>query len=235
MRLGRSLRRTTRPSRLIAVALAACFAAWPSVGLSQNDWKIGEVVGLREGTCIRVGPGLSFRAHTRVPEDDWAVRVIDGPRQANGKEWYDTSRRDAGDSSGGTGWVDRSQTDMCPVDGEPDPPPGRSDPPPDPGEVGDLLDRLRDWWRTQGSLVKWLVALAILAVLVGSWRTLSAAAFRIVGFLIFGFIIYWIADATREVWESTWTSWVGRDGPDLALLLALLPVVSWVVGRVRRR
>ena len=70
-----------------------------------SDWNVGMTIGLRAGTCIREGPGLNYRAHTRVPEDNWTVMVIDGPRQATGKTWYDTSRKAAGDPSGGTGWV----------------------------------------------------------------------------------------------------------------------------------
>jgi len=54
------------------------------------------------------GRGLS---HTHVPEDNWAVMVIDGPRIADGAIWWDTSRRAAGDPSGGTGWVRMDQND----------------------------------------------------------------------------------------------------------------------------
>jgi len=39
------------------------------------------------------------------------VMVIDGPRIADGAIWWDTSRRAAGDPSGGTGWVRMDQND----------------------------------------------------------------------------------------------------------------------------
>ena len=52
------------------------------------------------------GPGLNYRAHTRVPEDNWTVVVSDGPRTSGGKVWYDTSRKAAGDPSAAQGGCD---------------------------------------------------------------------------------------------------------------------------------
>ncbi len=73
------------------------------------DWGVGNIVGLCEGTKIHHGPGLAF--HTVVPEDDWAVMVIEEPRIVNGEIWWNTSRFAAGDPSGGTGWVSQSQAE----------------------------------------------------------------------------------------------------------------------------
>jgi surface antigen len=78
-----------------------------------DGWAIGNIVGLCKGTEIREGPGFGYRVHTIVPENDWAVKIIDGPRYADGEEWWDTSRREAGDPSGGTGWVYRRQAESC--------------------------------------------------------------------------------------------------------------------------
>lgn len=72
-------------------------------------WVVGEIVGLCEGTEIRHGPGLAV--HTVVPENDWAVMVINGPRIFDGQVWWDTSRAAAGDPSGGTGWVSQQQAE----------------------------------------------------------------------------------------------------------------------------
>jgi len=210
--------------------LAIGLLSVPATAFGQNDWTIGRIVGLREGTCIREGPGLDYPAHTRVPEDDWAVRVIGGPRDADNKIWYDTSRRDAGDPSGGTGWVDRSQTDMCPEDGDSRPPSGPEIP-----DASDSLEKLRRWWRGLTPTMKWIVSIIGLGALIAGWRTLSSLVFRLLGFLIMGFVIYMIADAAREYWQGPWTGLVGPDGPDLAMLLALAPVVSYVVNRVLRR
>lgn len=69
-----------------------------------GSWSVGKVVGLAAGTKIYEGSGFGFRAHTLVPHDNWAVKIIGGPREANGWEWWDTSRK-ACDPSGGTGWV----------------------------------------------------------------------------------------------------------------------------------
>jgi len=79
---------------------------------------VGNIVYLCEGTLIREGPGNNYYAHTAVPEDDWAVMVIDGPRFADGQVWWDTSRAAAGDPSGGTGWVSVQQAEeSCNDDG----------------------------------------------------------------------------------------------------------------------
>ncbi len=88
---------------------------------SADDWARGNIVGLCKGTEIRTGPGKRYRVHTIVPENDWAVKIIDGPRIADGEEWWDTSRKAAGDPSGGTGWVYRRQATSC-----------KSSPPPQP-------------------------------------------------------------------------------------------------------
>lgn len=207
------------------------------------DWSKGKLVGLRSGTCIREGPGLNYRAHTRVPEDNWTVMVTDGPRQANGKTWYDTSRRQAGDPSGGTGWVMADQTDTnCaspqPVNPPPgnvtqpgNPPVGNSSPPsvPSAGLAGTLA-QLRSWWDAQSDTVKWAVALVLLAVLVGTWRQLSSIAIRLVQVVIVGALIWWVLDQTRSVWESTWHGLLGIHAPDLAILLSLIPLLGWLLS-----
>ncbi len=82
-----------------------------------NVWAVGNLVGLCEGTQIRTGPGSWYYAHTPVPENNWTVRVIDGPRIVAGQVWWDTSRREAGDVSGGTGWVLQTEADNCPGSG----------------------------------------------------------------------------------------------------------------------
>ena len=189
---------------------------------AQGEWRVGDLVGLREGVCIREGPGLGYRAHTRVPEDDWTVRIIDGPRSADGKMWYDTSRRDAGDPSGGTGWVDHAQGDLCPKEGDSD----RVVP-------DDWLAQLRRWWSAQGTISKWALSILVLALLVATWQGLSLNVWSLLRAAILGLIIWWVIDRTREVWEPTWSEIVGQGGPDLAVLLALIPLVAWLWPRLR--
>lgn len=88
-----------------------------TIALSQkayaNTWEIGSTVGLCSGTEIREGSGFNYSVHTIVPEDNWTVVVIDGPRYVDGKAWWDISRAATGDPSGGTGWVYQSQADLC--------------------------------------------------------------------------------------------------------------------------
>ncbi len=63
--------------------------------VQADDWWVGKIVGLCKGTHIYYGPDESYGYHTIVPEDDWAVKIIGGPRG----DWWDTSRREAGDPS----------------------------------------------------------------------------------------------------------------------------------------
>jgi hypothetical protein len=126
-------------------ALSLCVLSKPAWA-QQEDWQVGRIVGLRAGVCIREGPGTAYRAHTQVPEDNWAVMVIDGPRVADGAIWWDTSRRAAGDPSGGTGWVRMDQTDTNCF-------PSLSDPAPVPNPLPELrpdipdsvLDQISAW------------------------------------------------------------------------------------------
>lgn len=87
------------------------FQLVPALAQYPGDWIIGNIVGLNCGTLIREGPGDTYTAHTTVPEDNWTVMVIGGPRLVDGQVWWDTSRAAAGDPSGGTGWVSQSQSE----------------------------------------------------------------------------------------------------------------------------
>ncbi|TEU22628.1 MAG: hypothetical protein E3J21_00170 [Anaerolineales bacterium] len=79
----------------------------------SNSWFVGNTVYLCANTEIRDGPGFAYGVHTTVPEDYWAVVIIDGPRFVDGETWWDIDRGAAGDPSGGTGWVYQSQADSC--------------------------------------------------------------------------------------------------------------------------
>jgi hypothetical protein len=199
-----------------------------------SDWSVGKTIGLRAGTCIREGPGLNYRAHTRVPEDNWTVMVIDGPRQANGRTWYDTSRKAAGDPSGGTGWVmaDWSDRDCSSPVTAPQPQPAPSVPAlPRPDNP---LQQLRWWWSVQSPLTKWVVALIAVALLILIWRRVGSHLVSLVFAIISALLLIWLMDGVREVWQGPWQNLVGADGPDLALLVGAIPLVSWLLGLFRR-
>jgi pimeloyl-ACP methyl ester carboxylesterase len=97
---------------LVVVVPFAFSGAWPG-GVQPvfacYSWAIGQRVGLRGGAQIRTGSGLSYPVHTTLPPDanDWLVDIIGGPRQADGQEWWDISRRNI--DGGGTGWVSKPQ------------------------------------------------------------------------------------------------------------------------------
>ena len=79
------------------------------------NWSVGQRVGLKGGTQIRTGSGFSYSVHTTLPADanNWQVDLIDGPRNIDGQEWWDISRKNI--DGGGTGWVYKAQAgwDLC--------------------------------------------------------------------------------------------------------------------------
>ncbi len=205
----------------------------------ETEWRQGAIVSLRAGVCIREGPGTAYRAHTQVPEDNWAVMVIDGPRVADGAIWWDTSRRAAGDPSGGTGWVRMDQTDTnC------SPPPPNPAPVPNPlPEFGpdirdSVLDQISAWWNGLPSAARLVIGLIGLVIGLRFLSTVAGWVLGLVAALISAFFVWMLMDASRTFWQPLWSplafSLLGPDMPDLALLVAALPLVSWITSSVRR-
>jgi hypothetical protein len=219
-------------------ALSLCVLSKPAWA-QQEDWQVGRIVGLRAGVCIREGPGTAYRAHTQVPEDNWAVMVIDGPRVADGAIWWDTSRRAAGDPSGGTGWVRMDQTDTNCF-------PSLSDPAPVPNPLPELrpdipdsvLDQISAWWNGLPSAARGVVGLIGLVIGLRFLGTVAGWVLGLAAALISAFFVWMLMDASRAFWQPLWSplafSLLGPDAPDLALLVAALPLVSWITSSVRR-
>ena len=197
-----------------------------SAAAQTGGWQIGEMVRLKKGVCIREGPGFSYRAHTKVPVDDWEVVVIDGPRRADGHIWYDTSRKKAGDPSGGTGWVAYDQSDRdCPEAEQHVRLPNVT-----------LPSAPKSRFRLGGySLVQWLWIILILAAVVWLWRVIAPSIWLLLYFGISGLALWFVMNLIRPWWQDTWWRLAGPNAPDLAILVALLPVASWLVNRVTRR
>ncbi len=225
-------------SSLIAIIF---FAILPTIMpiYAQNNWANGEIVGLRAGTCIREGPGYSYRAHTRVPENEWAVMVIDGPRFANGHTWWDTSRYAAGDPSGGTGWVteDQSDTDcdfqIFPTRVPPNPTP---DPETIPKTTAPIFRLLREWWYQQSVLLKWGIALFV--VLLAPWHLVGKFIAGFIRAVLLTILIWILLDFTRPLWQAAWLNVgemiFGANVPDLAALLSIAPLAFWGVSLIRQ-
>jgi hypothetical protein len=219
-------------------ALSLCVLSKPAWA-QQEDWQVGRIVGLRAGVCIREGPGVAYRAHTQVPEDNWAVMVIDGPRMADGAIWWDTSRRAAGDPSGGTGWVRMDQTDTNCF-----PPSPNSAPEPNPLPAlspdiqGSILDQISAWWNGLPSAARGVVGLIGLVIGLRFLSTVAGWVLGLAAALISAFFVWMLMDASRAFWQPLWSplafSLLGPDAPDLALLVAALPLVSWITSSVRR-
>lgn len=219
------------------IAFLLAQAAVSSASAQDSGWARGNIVGLRAGTCIREGPGFGYRAHTRVPEDNWAVMVIDGPRQADGRIWWDTSRRAAGDPSGGTGWVTQDQTDTdcaLPEAGAPQLPPFSSS---SPSSAAGPVQQLREWLQRQSPLTKVIIAVLAFLGLRAIWGSLANLLVGLIGAGISAVIIYVVMDLTRFLWQRPWTQLAsaifGTNPPDLALVLALVPIASWLLWVAR--
>jgi hypothetical protein len=76
----------------------------------SSGWYIGARVALCAGATIRSGSGFNYPTHTIVPENNWQVDIINGPRNSGGVTWWDISR--ANIDGGGTGWVYFEQAAM---------------------------------------------------------------------------------------------------------------------------
>jgi hypothetical protein len=222
---------------LIAV-LSLCILSKPAWA-QQEDWQAGWIVGPCAGVRTREEPGTAYRAHTQVPEDNWAVTVIDGPRMADGSIWWDTSRRAAGDPSGGTGWVRMDQTD---TDWFPPPPNPALAPNPlpvlSPNVQGSILDQISAWWNSLPSTARLVIGLIGLVIGLRFLGTVAGWVLGLVAALISAFFVWMLMDASRALWQPLWlllaSSLLGSDAPDLALLVAALPLVSWITSSVKR-
>src|SRR5258706_4039255 len=76
-----------------------------STSISKN-WKIGDIVGLQQGMIIRKGSGVNYPINACVPQNNWLVKIISGPRFADGYIWWDVDRKVLDQlATSGTGWI----------------------------------------------------------------------------------------------------------------------------------
>lgn len=75
----------------------------PPITRSSGGWQVGARVGLCAGAQIRSGSGFSYPTHTIIPENNWQVEIIDGPRNSDNVTWWNISRKNI--DGGGTGWI----------------------------------------------------------------------------------------------------------------------------------
>lgn len=85
----------------------------PSITRSNGGWQVGAKVGLCAGAQIRSGSGFSYPTHTIIPENNWQVEIIDGPRNSDNVTWWNISRKNI--DGGGTGWIyfEQAGADGC--------------------------------------------------------------------------------------------------------------------------
>lgn len=235
---------------LIVIYMAMLILSVFSLALMAQGqtWERNKLIGLSAGTCIREGPGFRYRAHTRVPEDNWTVMIIDGPRKADGLTWWDTSRKAAGDPSGGTGWVTQDQSDtncdyvippVQPTTSAPENPDNVPiNPPTTPITDQDLIRQAQTWWYQQPALIKWGIAVLALLFISLLWRLVGGIIIELISTTVLALVIWVLLNLTRPIWQDVWQSLAypifGGDVPDLALLLAVLPLASWGFALILR-
>lgn len=104
--LQRPISEPVHPADQVVSAKALQPAPAQAVFAQGTVWQVGEIVYLPKGTLIYEGNGFDWPINACVPEDDWAVKVIGGPRPGDGYTWYDTSRKELDQlPTSGTGWV----------------------------------------------------------------------------------------------------------------------------------
>lgn len=160
-----------------------CLSCIAHACFCSGGWERGKIVGLRAGTCIREGPGLRYRAHTRVPENDWAVMVIDG-RVANGHTWWIQADEQQEIRAGGTGWVTEDQTDtdcnnVVAPGGTTNPGTGSGNSTSWPKSEHFYFTKV--WWYQQSALVKWVVAVLALLLAPTLWRVIGGMIIEFIG------------------------------------------------------
>lgn len=231
---------------LVTPFIVGAASAAPDTQNGKNNWQVGSLVNLSKGTQIREGPGLSFCYHTIVPEDNWQVKVIGGRRDADGRIWYDTSRKEAGDPSGGTGWVNTQQADGPAVfeGGERCPYSVQTTPTATPTsikpaihfQVPKFLIDVVTWWNGEPLFVKIGVMAVAVIFLLMSGRIAGPGNDAIVAFIravLLGVILGGVADLTRSSWIDSWHALAGgASGLDLALILLVAPFLWWALGLV---
>lgn len=228
---------------LLPLLVLPLVGAIPSAPTAANDWRVNNIVYLSKGTQIWTAPSFSSPScyHTIVPEDNWAVMVINGPRNAEGRTWYDTSRAAAGDPSGGTGWVNTLQADASPAtrDNGIYCPPGTSTTTPKKVNIqlpGFLTD-IKEWWEKEPLPVKIGVLVIALILLFTSARWASGGGpivTTLVRAILWGVLLAGVADLTRPSWISTWYQITSGNqyissAIDPALLLLVAPLIIYGV------
>jgi hypothetical protein len=116
---------------------------------------------------------------------------------------------------------------------EPNPLPALS-----PDIQGSILDQISAWWNGLPSAARGVVGLIGLVIGLRFLSTVAGWVLGLAAALISAFFVWMLMDASRAFWQPLWSplafSLLGPDVPDLALLVAALPLVSWVTSSVRR-
>jgi hypothetical protein len=101
-----------------------------------------------------------------------------------------------------------------------------------------MLERLRIWWFQQSATMKWGVAVVALLAISVLWRLVGGIVMELVSAILLAVFIWIVLNLTRPFWQEIWGELAAPifagDVPDLALLLAALPLASWTFSLVLR-
>ena len=109
-----------------------------------------------------------------------------------------------------------------------------------------ILDRTRHLWTGPWEFVWGSVPVAVdpailiplLPLAIWGWRRAGQRWPQYWGAaraILWGGILWWLAERTRHYWETDWKAFAGANSLDLALLFGLAPLTIWVWSRLRRR
>jgi len=108
-----------------------------------------------------------------------------------------------------------------------------------------IMDRTRSLWEdawqfVQGDLpVSLDPALFVLFLPLAIWVWQQGSRrwsqyWGIVRTLTFGCVLWWIAERTRAFWQTGWESLAGESALDMAVVVAVMPLIMWIWLRLHR-
>jgi hypothetical protein len=109
-----------------------------------------------------------------------------------------------------------------------------------------ILDRTRPLWTNYWDLL-WgavpfsldpAIVIPLLPLAIWGWKRASQQwpqYWEIARAILWGGILWWLAERIRIYWESGWQSFAGPNFLDLAIILALVPLTIWGWTHLRRR
>ena len=79
---------------------------------------------------------------------------------------------------------------------------------------------------------EWLGILLIVVVIMWLWKRLPFSLSWLVDLIL---VLWVVMDLSRPLWQRLWLQIAGPNAPDLAVIAALLPFLSWLINRISKK